>query len=240
MDSKHTQQAYDFLRQAILAGEYQPGTIIKANAVAERIGISRTPVRDSMRKLENDGLLILLPGLGAKVRSLDLEEFCDLLEMREALESFVAAVAARKHNAGDLAQMEHCIADMETYIKAYNSPDCPEEKKDDLMRKIAQEDLNFHLALIDASRNRLIKEELLRMRLLQRVVLTAHRPRSFEIGEGSLEEISEQHRRILEAVQANDAERASRAMAEHIGLISRRQISLRTKEEKRRIEQEFA
>ena len=75
MKSVNTDVAYEHIRKKILNGEYLPGQALMTEVLAEEIGVSRTPVRDALRKLETDGLVSIQPHLGASVKKIQLPEF---------------------------------------------------------------------------------------------------------------------------------------------------------------------
>ena len=86
---------FNTLRQAILKGELKPGERLLEIALAERLGVSRTPVREAMRKLEQEGLVVMIPRRGAQVASITEKDLNDVLEVRIALEN-VAIEKARR------------------------------------------------------------------------------------------------------------------------------------------------
>ncbi|WP_417788711.1 GntR family transcriptional regulator [Terasakiella pusilla] len=87
--------AYHQLFEAIQKGSLKPGTRIRETDIAEEFGISRTPVRDAIRRLENDGLIVHLPHQGAVIKTLDHREIMEMYEMRQVLEGTAAFHAAQ-------------------------------------------------------------------------------------------------------------------------------------------------
>src|SRR5690606_5593439 len=90
IDGPHGQIAYRRLLEEIGRGELQPGTRLREVELAERLGISRTPIREAIRQLESDGLVVHLPRQGATVRVLEYSEIMELYEMRAVLEATAA------------------------------------------------------------------------------------------------------------------------------------------------------
>ena len=78
---------FNTLRKAILKGELKPGERLMEIALAERLGVSRTPVREAMRKLELEGLVVMIPRRGAQVANITEKDLNDVLEVRMALEN---------------------------------------------------------------------------------------------------------------------------------------------------------
>ncbi|MDZ7907162.1 MAG: GntR family transcriptional regulator [Gemmobacter sp.] len=104
-DGPQGQGAYRRLLEDIRAGSLPPGTRLRETELAERLGISRTPVREAIRQLEADGLVIHLPRQGATVRSLDYAEVIELYEMRAVLEGTAARLAARAASEVELSEL---------------------------------------------------------------------------------------------------------------------------------------
>ena len=86
---------FNTLRQAILKGELKPGERLLEIALAERLGVSRTPVREAMRKLEQEGLVVMIPRRGAQVASITEKDLNDVLEVRIALENIAIEKACK-------------------------------------------------------------------------------------------------------------------------------------------------
>ena len=91
----------DLLEEAILEGELKPGERLRAEALAQRFGTSRTPIREALLQLEAQGLVEVEPNRGAVVRTFDRDDLRDLYEVRALLEPHAAARAAHAHHARD-------------------------------------------------------------------------------------------------------------------------------------------
>ena len=98
-------RVHDALRAAILEGEIAPGARLRAEALAERFGTSRTPIREALLMLEREGLVIVEPHRGAIVRSFDPADLLDLYEVRALIEPHAAARAATRITAEQLERM---------------------------------------------------------------------------------------------------------------------------------------
>lgn len=189
--------AYRRLLEEIRDGRLQPGARLTETDVAERLSISRTPVREAIRRLEADGLITHEPRVGAMVRSLDYAEVMELYEMRNVLEGTAARMAAR--NAGDveLAELATINAEMEA------SPGDPS--------RLAMLNQRFHLTLIDAARNR----------YLVKSVQSVHRTMLI-LGPTTLEDAGRaraavaEHAEILSALASRDGAAAEAAMRRHM------------------------
>jgi DNA-binding GntR family transcriptional regulator len=101
----------DLLEEAILEGELKPGERLRAEALAQRFGTSRTPIREALVQLEGQGLVELEPNRGAVVRTFDRDDVRDLYEVRALLEPAAAARAAQRISADDLDRLQALCAD---------------------------------------------------------------------------------------------------------------------------------
>lgn len=137
---------FNTLRQAILKGELEPGERLMEIQLAERLGVSRTPIREAIRKLELEGLVIMVPRKGAEVASITEKDLNDVLEVRCALEELAVELACKKITA---EQIENLKDALERFKAAVNSNDLTE---------IAERDVKFHDVIFEATgNNRLIQ-----------------------------------------------------------------------------------
>ena len=88
---------FENLREAILEGHLKPGQRLMEVQLAEQLGVSRTPVREAIRKLELEGLVVMLPRKGAYVANMSLKDIIDVLEIRSSLEGLAAYLSGRKN-----------------------------------------------------------------------------------------------------------------------------------------------
>src|SRR5689334_17238462 len=112
MKNVNSDVAYDFIRKKILSGEYPPGHALKTEVLSSEIGVSRTPVRDALHKLEADGLVIVQARLGASVKKMTVKEFREMCDLRLALESHAAGLAAINHTEADLHEIKFALESM--------------------------------------------------------------------------------------------------------------------------------
>jgi DNA-binding GntR family transcriptional regulator len=134
--------AYAALRREILAGRFAPGRRMREIELSEQLGISRTPTRQALSRLELEGLLTLEPRIGLVVASLDDAAVTELYEMRAALEGAAAAMAARHASPRDLARLSELVA------REAMLPDEP--------RALAEHNLELHGAIYAAAHNRFL------------------------------------------------------------------------------------
>lgn len=111
---------YEELKKQILTGKIAPGTRMMEVDLAEEMGVSRTPIREAIRKLEKEGLVIIEPRRGAYASSLSVKDMVDTLEVRENLEGFAAALAAERMSDDQINELLHLADD---YADAVNAND---------------------------------------------------------------------------------------------------------------------
>ena len=97
---------FNTLRQAILKGEMEPGERLMEIQLAQKLGVSRTPIREAIRKLELEGLVIMIPRKGAEVAHITEKDMKDVLEVRSALEELAATLACRNVTADRLNELK--------------------------------------------------------------------------------------------------------------------------------------
>jgi len=185
------------LRDAIRKGILEPGERLMEVQLAEELGISRTPVREAIRKLEQEGYVIMMPRRGTYVADVSESDVKEIFEIRSALEALATGLAARRIEQEELETLQSLLFEIEGYIK----------QKD--IEKIVETDIKFHGLLYQVSRNeRLVniisnlKEQLARFRTLSM---------SYP---GRLYETLEEHSEMVEAIANGDVS-AARDAAEH-------------------------
>lgn len=97
---------FENLREAILEGKLKPGQRLMEVQLAEQLGVSRTPVREAIRKLELEGLVVMLPRKGAYVANMSLKDIMDVLEVRASLEGLAAYLAAERISDEDIKKLK--------------------------------------------------------------------------------------------------------------------------------------
>jgi DNA-binding GntR family transcriptional regulator len=158
--------AYDFIRKRVLSGEFPPGFGLMTNVLSEEIGVSRTPVRDALRQLESDGLVSIEPRVGASVKEMSVNELREMCGLRLALESYAAGLAATNRNESELQEIAIALEEMRRLTDQIVHND----DGDLALPALVREDVRFHLAIMAAAKNDLMKKEIMRLHLIQRVV----------------------------------------------------------------------
>lgn len=203
------QQAYLHLRERLLSGELRAGTQLSEPDLAKQLGMSRTPVREALRQMENEGLLDYAPRFGATVRAPDRDELSEMYAVREALESYAAAEAAQKISPPDLEKLEAAFQQMCDIVDTFR--DSGRALLDGVhLREFIQADLNFHKIVIAAAGNRYMSKILDDTRLLVRVFTATF----WQYDAEKLNEAIRFHQRLLIAMQNRDSESARLASME--------------------------
>jgi DNA-binding GntR family transcriptional regulator len=191
--------AYERIRGFVLGGEVPPGARLGQVELAERFGISRTPVREALRRLTGEGLVDFHSNRGFRAADLGLDAVLRRMEVRSLVEPGIARLAAQRRTDEDLQHLQETIASQEG-------------SKDGISAHDASRD--FHIALARASGN----EELVRVLNSLWLVEVGRRLLARRTAEPNwLRDDVREHREILTAVREGRAADAERLMAEHIG-----------------------
>lgn len=212
------QTAHQFIRKRILSGEFAPGESIAAKHLAEMIGVSRTPVRDALRQLETEGLVEISPRQEARVKKAGIQDLRDIWELRIALETHAATLAAQRHSEEDIERLEDLLYAMRQAVDSMDSASTDEEKWQ-YHQQLAQNDIRFHLAIMEASHNKLIRAEVDRFRVIHDIVLPLRkRPSQSRTVKTRTDhmDIWQSHKAILDALRKRDEMATYMAMKEHL------------------------
>ena len=193
------QRVYDHLRAEILAGRLEPGTELAETGLSEQLGVSRGPLREAIGRLAAEGLVTVRPRRGAVVRSLSEEEFLELYQVREALETMAVKLATPRLRAEDLQR----LADLNRAMDAHGAEGDVE--------RFFEANQAFHACFLELSGNG--KLYAMHQQLLDQ--LGHYRMRSLML-RGNLRRSVTEHTAILRAAKRGDGDRAAELMAEHI------------------------
>lgn len=187
---------YQSLRSEIVTGELSPGTPLREVMLAERFGVSRTPVRDALFRLEESGLAVR-GQRGLEVRGINPESIIQVYDLRILLEQEAAGQAAENRTLSDLLTLEALI-------------ERDRANQDLTERVLIESNLEFHRAVWSAAANPVLVE--LMEKLTSNLV---HAPTSTLAVEGRWEEALDEHERIRSAIEARDVEDARNAAKHH-------------------------
>ncbi len=196
-DMSQGEAAYHRLLAAIRAGEFQPGDRLREVDVASQLSLSRTPVREALRKLESDGIVEHRPRLGAVIRTLSQTEVVELYEMRLVLERTAAQMAAKHASEAEI----DVLRDLNAQIEATGED----------TQSAAALNQDFHRCIYLATRNRFLLES---ARALNNALMLLG-PTTLD-DEARIKTVTAQHAEIIAAIGAGDQDAAGDAAAAHL------------------------
>lgn len=190
---------FQTLRQAILKGELEPGERLMEIQLAERLGVSRTPVREAIRKLELEGLVVMIPRKGAEVASITEKNVRDVLEVRKALEELAVTLACQRMDESQFGKFDEQNSVFEEALKTGD------------FTEIARQDIDFHEVIYLAAGNERLQQ------MLNNLQEQMYRYRLEYIKEEQQRsKLVQEHQEIAEAIQTRNVERAKSAIRLHI------------------------
>ncbi|ADG81021.1 GntR family transcriptional regulator [Thermincola potens] len=190
---------FEALREAIINGTLEPGERLMEIQLAEEMGVSRTPVREAIRKLELEGFVVMVPRKGAYVAGLSMKDIADVFEIRTALESLAAGLAAERITEEELENLERLLVKIGECVQAND------------LDKLIEVDTEFHDVLFKATRNERLVQIISNLReQIQRFRTTSL------ASPGRMKYALEEHKKIVEAVSERNVELAQKLAAEHI------------------------
>ncbi|AGA67625.1 transcriptional regulator [Desulfitobacterium dichloroeliminans LMG P-21439] len=188
---------FESLREAIINGVLEPGERLMEIQLADEMGVSRTPVREAIRKLELENFVVMIPRKGAYVAGVSHKDVADVFEIRSALEGLAAGLAAERATDEEIEQMERFLL--------YH------EGEEMSLEQIVTSDTGFHALVYKASRN----ERLVQILDNLREQIQRFRATSLSVP-GRLKDAIDEHRGIVEALARHDVEEAQVLANAHI------------------------
>ena len=207
---------FNTLRKAILTGALKPGERLMEVHLANRLGVSRTPIREAIRKLELEGLVIMIPRRGAEVAGITEKSLKDVLEVRRALDALSVELACDRITQEDTNRLLEACAVFERAVREGDAS------------VIASADVALHDIIVEATGNKRLQQ------LVNNLSEQMYRFRFVYIKEESRHDnLIAEHREIYEAIVSRDKKRAAEAARLHIDNHERsiiRQIRLENEE----------
>ena len=189
-------RVFQTLREQILQGIYKPGQKFNIDQLARDLGVSNTPIREAMARLERLGLVDIIPYCGPKIKRLNVSQLTDLYEVRIALEELAVRLVAQSEDPDVFNGMAEALQ-MQERASNGNDP-----------RAAVDADRAFHDALVQASGNSVLLEMLPNLSDRTRLLLEINRPPSEEIDNAALLRGFHGHKRIFESLREGDQELA--------------------------------
>ena len=197
------------IRKEVSSGILKPGDQLEVNALAERFGVSRTPIREAIRTLVESGVLETRPRKGSFVRVLSAKQLLDLFQVAAELEGMACRLAALSLTKENVEAIERGLAKCTQAAEVQNNAE------------YAMANLDFHTAIHNASGNDWLIEQL---RQLQ-INLNSYRTMPYEI-RGRLNKSTDEHKIICNAILSGDGEHACNLMRDHMMLQGKRLPSI--------------
>lgn len=194
-------KVFEKLREDILSGVYKEKEELREVSVGEELGVSRTPVREALRKLELEGLVRIIPNKGAYVTGITQEDVRDIYKIRSILEGLCARWATEHITEEQLTELEEILLLSEFHLK----------KKDACAEQVSVLDGRFHKVLYEASNSRIMEHVLSDFHKYVKMA------RRMSVGSKNRAEKSiQEHKEILEAIKQKDADMAEQLANRHI------------------------
>ena len=188
------------LRILILNGELKPGDQLIESSIANQMQVSRGPVRDALKQLENEGLVTNIPRKGTFVRKLNKEDFKQIYELRAYLESLAIRLAIEK-----LDENSELISSLKNIAKEIG-----EASKEERIAHIADLDIEFHRVICESSKNQYLVEAWMRIRSLIRLCLIT------DLYYKNYWKTEKDHHMIIDAIAEKDVKLGEERIRDHI------------------------
>jgi DNA-binding GntR family transcriptional regulator len=193
-------QVYDYLKEQILLGGLKPGERLVEEKISEELQVSRSPIREAIRMLEKDGLLLVKPSGGVTVVQPTIEDYQHLFECRVEMEPLAAYYAAQRRSKEQLESIRGYLLQMGKISETNN------------LKNVHDANVNFHESIVTASANPFLVTMLAQLR----GVNSFYRKSILEEKPLHLEEAIHEHQQIFQAIVDQDANEAKRLMRAHI------------------------
>lgn len=192
---------FENIRKAIIEGVLKPGERLMEIQLSQQLGVSRTPVREAIRMLELEGLVVMLPRKGAYVANISKKDLMDILEVRVGLEGIAAYCATDRMTKEDIESLERISSDLEAAVY-----------RNDVATMLAKDE-EFHTYIFEATGNKRL------INMMISIWETVYRFRQMYMSDySSAVNIVDEHRKIIESFKKGEANLAEKLAKEHIEL----------------------
>ena len=190
---------FNTLRRAILKGELKPGERLMEITLADKLGVSRTPIREAIRKLELEGLVVMAPRKGAKVASITERDLNDVLEVRKGMEVLAISLACKRITGEELEKLETIEQSFQKLIESGN------------LTELAEMNVKFHDTIYQATNNQRL------VQLLNNLREQMYRYRMEYLKDIAVRRtLAEEHKAICRALRERDEQQAEQYVSIHI------------------------
>lgn len=190
---------FKVLKEAIITEELKPGERLMEVKLAEDMGVSRTPVREAIRKLELEGLVVMVPRKGAYVADISVKDAAEVFEIRWALEGLAASLASQRITDMEIKELEKVLEDIQEAAKTSNT------------EMIIKKDSEFHNILFNSTKNERLAQIInnLKQQIYRFRVESFRNPERFK-------KTIQEHKAIIDAIKERDADKAEKITKNHI------------------------
>jgi DNA-binding GntR family transcriptional regulator len=198
MSVRLSEKAYHLIKEKIITLDLAPLSVIDEQTLREDLGLGRTPIREALHRLSAEGLVLIAPRRGMFVADISITDLVKIFEVRMAMEGYCARLAAKRCTPAQVAQMEATVHALDEICR-------------DDARELMEVDERFHRLLYEAADNKFLADSLDRLHALSLRLWFLVLDRL-----GNVWSAIDQHREILDAVKAGEAEDAERLIKQHI------------------------
>jgi len=197
-------EVYDLLKRELIQFEFRPGQLLSEKEIISKYGLSRTPVRNALSKMERDGIIEIIPRKGAFIKFLSIKDAVEIFEVRKALEGLAASLASRNVDLEELGQFEKYYSDTLQNTQNEN----PQEVSDFGIR--------FHEFIINCAANHRIKNILEGLRVQLEICRIFFLHQNSKVQPSRTIQSIKEHLEIIEALKMRNEELAEARMRNHI------------------------
>lgn len=200
--SRSTDKAYAAIYEALTAGRLRPGEHLAEERLAREIGVSRTPVREALRRLSAEGFVEFMPNQGGRVPSLSVDDVIEIFDLRVILESYAASLAAQRITPEQLDELGELCDVMENAVA---------KRRSGYLEELSSGNRRFHRVLIEATRGQRLSRILTQVIEMPLMLDTYNR-----FSTADMNRSMRHHRELTVALAARDADWAKSVMRVHI------------------------
>ena len=214
MQQTVNEKSYDSIRKMLVDGKLKPGDKLVTRTLAEKIGVSLSPVREAINRLATEGLLEQVPGAVAEVKQLSIEELHDLYVLRDAIESCAAGLAAERATEVDWEELEFLIDQQSALADSIASSGQASATRQQMAKWIKLEE-HFHETIIRCSRNELLAKVIREHRTIGRL-FESHLEDSISLTTETARQTVQGKRDLLKTFRDREPEKASSMISQQI------------------------
>lgn len=212
--SKAADLAYERIRQKIITGDYRAGTHLKEEQVADDTGVSRTPVREALRRLDAESLVKFVPNRGAYVASWSIADIEEIFALRAMFEGYAAQRAATRIKAAAIIELEACADAIDAQLPG---------QSDEQRMNIMAANQRFHAIVLEAANSERLNKALGWLVEIPIILRTFER-----YTERDVERSNHHHREMIDAFRLRDSHWAQNVMDTHLRAAFRRYVTEET------------